>query len=338
MQSIRLPTMVGYCLVGVGIGMLAACQLFKLHDIIVPDSSLYGYGCHDEDSKPVMRGLLHTLACIVCFITLLVQKWLYGTTRHPSDFVLAYFGMQYFASGMYHRFRLYPSVVSVFTSVDIGWIAATIIGCSMMVKLNKLRHVLYVFLTFVLLCFVAEYLYRGFGQQRYIEAGQWMENVKNIKEGIQDFWFIHSLSFEPWVWVGLKAISGISFALVPFFSPAALQFSSYDFTKKCLFFASFASYMAAFVCFGLQTASRKGVTVHIPWHVNNVWGFHEDFHLILVIAHTFTSQMYDVIYNDDDGGLGIEAFFRTFKQIVGQVESEHRGEFMDFFVENFVQI
>ena len=69
----------------------------------------------------------------------------YGSRRHPSDFVMAFFSMQYFASAIYHRHRAYPTVISTFTNVDMGWIACTIIGCSLMVRLKKLRHVLFVF-------------------------------------------------------------------------------------------------------------------------------------------------------------------------------------------------
>lgn len=93
-----------------------------------------------------------------------------------------------------------------------------------------------------------------------------------------------------------------SFALIPFFSPAALQFGKYDRTQKAMFALTFCSYMLAFVCFGLQTLSRKSdFDLTIVWHVENVWGYHEDFHLILVMAHTFTSQMYDYIYADVKG-------------------------------------
>ena len=38
-----------------------------------------------------------------------------------------------------------------------------------------------------------------------------------IKRNIKSKGFIYSNLLEPWVWVGLKAISGISFALIPFF-------------------------------------------------------------------------------------------------------------------------
>jgi len=107
----RLPTIVCYCLIGAGIGILAACQLFNLHEIQIGDGALFGYGCHEEESKPMMRGLLHLIACVVCSCTLLISYLLYGSTRHPSDFVMAYFSMQYFASAVYHRHRMYPTVV-----------------------------------------------------------------------------------------------------------------------------------------------------------------------------------------------------------------------------------
>merc|ERR1711871_1431181 len=149
------------------------------------------------------------------------------------------------------------------------------------------------------MCFLYEMISHGIPEQRKISAGQWIVHLNFMKRGIEIKTFIYSLGFEPWVWVGLKSISGISFALIPFFSPAALNFSKYDRTQKFLFLACFCSYLMAFVCFGLQTASRKGfLKVKIGWHVKNVWGYHEDFHLILVIAHTFTSQMYDVMFQD----------------------------------------
>ena len=129
--------------------MLAASQMFGLHNVNIQDESLFGYGCHEEESKPIMRGLLHTICALLCAVTLLIQTLFYGSTRHPSDFVMAYFSLQYFASAMYHRHRVYPSVVSIFTNVDIGWIAATIIGSSFMLRLQKVRHVLFYFLSFV---------------------------------------------------------------------------------------------------------------------------------------------------------------------------------------------
>ena len=41
-SPIRLPTVVGYVLIGTGVGILLACQMFKLHDIEVQETSLYG--------------------------------------------------------------------------------------------------------------------------------------------------------------------------------------------------------------------------------------------------------------------------------------------------------
>ena len=43
-----------------------------------------------------------------------------------------------------------------------------------------------------------------------------------------------------------------------------------------------------------------GIDVQIGWHVDNVWGYHEDFHFILVIAHTFTSHLYDTLFEDNN--------------------------------------
>ncbi|GMI40724.1 hypothetical protein TrCOL_g10094 [Triparma columacea] len=332
-SSIRLPTQVGYALIGVGFGILGACQLFELHNIEIHDSSLFGYGCHEEESKPIMRGLLHLIASVVCMCTLIISYLMYGSTRHPSDFVMAFFSMQYFASAVFHRHRLFPSVVSTFTNVDIGWIACTIIGCSMMVRLKKLRHVLYCFSTFVGLCFLYELVSHGIPEQRKISAGQWIEHLRFMKSGIEMKTFIYSLGFEPWVWVGFKAISGISFALIPFFSPTALNFSKYDRTMKTLFLACFCSYLMAFVCFGLQTASRKGgFIIKIPWHVENVWGYHEDFHLILVVAHTFTSQMYDVMFKDTVvEGSTLEGM----RRIVEKIEKDYQEDYVHFLNDNF---
>ena len=104
-RPVRLPTQVGYSIIGIGFGMLAACQLFKLHDIQVEESSLFGYGCHEEESKPIMRGVLHTVACVVCLASMTFQYVAKGSSRHPSDFVMAYFLAQYFASATYHRAR-----------------------------------------------------------------------------------------------------------------------------------------------------------------------------------------------------------------------------------------
>ena len=59
--------------------------------------------------------------------------------------------------------------------MDIGWIACTIIGCSLMVRLQKLRHVLFGFLAFVGMCFAVDVLSHGIPEQRGIEAGQWVE-------------------------------------------------------------------------------------------------------------------------------------------------------------------
>mmetsp|Transcript_13215 Transcript_13215/g.26964 ORF Transcript_13215/g.26964 Transcript_13215/m.26964 type:complete len:423 (+) Transcript_13215:180-1448(+) len=332
-SSLRLPTQVCYALIGVGLGILAACQLFELHNIEVEEGSMFGYGCHEEESKPIMRGLLHLIACGVCMCTLITSYLLYGSTRHPSDFVMAFFSMQYFASAVFHRHRMYPTVVSIFTNVDIGWIACTIIGCSMMVRLKKLRHVIYCFSTFVGMCFLYEMISHGIPEQRKISAGQWIEHLNFMKRGIEIKTFIYSLGFEPWVWVGLKSISGISFALIPFFSPAALNFSKYDRTQKFLFLACFCSYLMAFVCFGLQTASRKGfLKVKIGWHVKNVWGYHEDFHLILVIAHTFTSQMYDVMFQDViEGGGAVEGM----RRIIERIEKDYQEDYVHFLNENF---
>lgn len=164
---------------------------------------------------------------------------------------------------------------------------------------------------------------------------QWLEHLKLMKNGIEMKTFIYSLGFEPWVWVGLKVISGISFSLIPFFSPAALNFSKYDRREKMLFIACGGTFILAFVCFGLQTASRKGMQLKIIWHVDNVWGYHEDFHLILVIAHTVTSQMYDVMFQDIvDGGGSIEGI----KRIVERIEKDYQEDYIDFLNENFETI
>ena len=79
--------------------------MFSLHSVSVSESQLFGYSCHDEDGKPIMRGLLHAISCVVC-ISAMGLSWLkYGSRRHPSDFVMAFFSMQYFASAVYHRHR-----------------------------------------------------------------------------------------------------------------------------------------------------------------------------------------------------------------------------------------
>merc|ERR1712078_298337 len=89
----------------------------------------------------------------------------------------------------------------------------------------------------------------------------------------------------------------------------------------------------AFVCFGLQTASRKGfLKVKIGWHVKNVWGYHEDFHLILVIAHTFTSQMYDVMFQDViEGGGAVEGM----RRIIERIEKDYQEDYVPFLNETF---
>ena len=87
--------------------------------------------------------------------------------------------------------------------------------------------------------------------------------------------FVYSLSFDPWVWVACKTLSGISFALIPFFSPIALNFSTYTREQKVLYFLCINTFLLSFVCFGLQTASRSGLELKLFWHVKNVWGFHE---------------------------------------------------------------
>ena len=43
-----------------------------------------------------------------------------------------------------------------------------------------------------------------------------------------------------------------------------------------------------------------GIDVQIGWHVDNVWGYHEDFHFILVIARTFTSHLNDTLFEDNN--------------------------------------
>ena len=51
MGVVRLPTFVGYALVGCGIGILSGSQLFKLHGVTVDREVLFGYGCHEEEPK-----------------------------------------------------------------------------------------------------------------------------------------------------------------------------------------------------------------------------------------------------------------------------------------------
>jgi hypothetical protein len=36
------------------------------------------------------------------------------------------------------------------------------------------------------------------------------------------------------------------------------------------------TFLLSFVCFGLQSASRAGMELKLFWHVDNVWGYHED--------------------------------------------------------------
>jgi len=93
----------------------------------------------------------------------------------------------------------------------------------------------------------------------------------------------------------------------------------------------------------MQTLTRKGIiNTVIPWHVKNVWGYHEDFHLILVIAHTFTSHLYDTLFQDnndkgdwvvvsqlipnaDHARVAYEAVERTRVDAVGRIEGVREG-------------
>lgn len=334
---LRLPTIACYCLIGVGLGILAACQIVRHHGMVPAPKDLYGYGCHEEESKPIMRGLLHLIACVVCGGTLTIQTFLKGSTRHPSDFVMAYFAMQYFASAIYHRQHASPSVVSVFTLVDIGWIAITILGCALVLKLKKVRHVMYMFLCFASAAFLYESIAReGFDFLKYknynlpanglrIVPGEYLLNLESFAKKVKVDKFIYSHWFENWIWTGLKILSAISFAIVPFVSPTALDFRKYNSNRRVLFFCCISCFLVAFLCFGLQTASRKGMSVSIPWHVRDVWGFHEDFHFILVIAHTFTSHLYDTVYYDINTTPGASSSFDTVWKIVKAVSDDYNN-------------
>ena len=115
--------------------------------------------------------------------------------------------------------------------------------------------------------------------------------------------YLYSLPFEESVWAGLKCFSAISFALVPIFSPLFKKSSilQRSFQQYVLMFMAVGSFLLSFTCFALQTLTRRGVIeVQIGWHVDNVWGYHEDFHFILVIAHTFTSHLYDTLFEDNN--------------------------------------
>lgn len=63
--------------------------------------------------------------------------------------------------------------------------------------------------SFVAICFVVEVVSHGLPEQKYVEAGDWLEHLSQFKENIKVKSFIYSHFYEPWVWVGLKAISGI---------------------------------------------------------------------------------------------------------------------------------
>ena len=186
----------------------------------------------------------------------------------------------------------------------------------------------------MLLCFVVEVLFHGIPEQKIVAKGQWIEHLSLFNRGIHVKHFIYSLNIEPWIWVGMKSISGISFAMVPFFSPAALNFTSGDKTQQCLFVMTLISYLMAFLCFGLQTASKKGVfSGKIIWHVDNVWGYHEDFHLILVIAHTLTSHMYDHMFADmhiPSNGIRF-----SLNKILERIESDYQEDYVAFLNDNF---
>ena len=157
---LRLPTFVCYVLIGVGLGMCVAIQTITLHQIPIPDSSLFRYHMHEDENKPIMRGLLHTISAFLSLVTLAVST-LTNRHRHPSDFVMAYFCCQYFASAVYHRNQSNIILTGIFVNVDIGWIAATIIGSSAMIRFRKKRHVGFLFLTVVSTSIVYEVVCRG---------------------------------------------------------------------------------------------------------------------------------------------------------------------------------
>eukprot|EP00948_MAST-09A_sp_MAST-9A-sp1_P003358 g3358.t1 len=334
----RLPTQVGYALIGLGFGMLVTCQLFHVHSIKVTPESLFGYGCHVEAAKPIMRGWLHTFAALICFVAMCVQYIVKGATRQPSDFVMAYFTAQYFSSAIFHR-NSSPVIVSTFTIVDMAWITLTIIGCAGMYQFKKIRYVLFTFATLVLSAGIYEvFAHRlptmGFFSSKIL-AGAYEENLRALKENIKLDNFVYPITIDPFIWAGLRACGGISLALIPLLSPIALNYSKYTRRQKTLVFLSLSSFGLAFACYTLQSITRLGLTSRplIPgWHVEHVWGFHEDFHLILVIAHTFTSQLYDVIYSDRDQELGrgdlnkVEGSFMESMQIIANRISEENAE------------
>ena len=76
---LRLPTFVCYVLIGVGLGMCVAIQTITLHQIPIPDSSLFRYHMHEDENKPIMRGLLHTISAFLSLVTLAVSTL---TNRH----------------------------------------------------------------------------------------------------------------------------------------------------------------------------------------------------------------------------------------------------------------
>jgi len=206
----------------------------------------------------------------------------------------------------------------------MGWIAATIVGGSQIIKFKKVRYVLFTFATFVGLAFLYEIAAHGLPDAHSeIHAGAWIDNLKNMKNNEAIKHFVYSLSIDPYVWIGCKTLSGISFALVPFFSPIALNFGTYTRQQKVLYVLCIGTFLLSFVCFGLQTASRSGMEFKLVWHVENVWGFHEDFHLILCMAHTFTSQLYDVVYESDVG----ETPMDTINRILERINHEYKNEY-----------
>jgi len=231
---LKPPTFMCYVMIGIGVGMLMAAQTFSLHDINPTENNLFRYHMHEDEAKPVMRGLLHSITSVVCCLTLsanTIFKWSEG--RHPSDFVMCYFLFQYFASAIYHRQRENVMLTAIFVNVDIGWIAATIIGSSAMIRFRKKRHVVYLFLSVVFLAGCYEILCRGYlsdynvkeiwenYQQRLrkLPIGK-MLNKNRFTEGNNVVWagilqyldlarkrggvYLYSLPFEESIWAGLK--------------------------------------------------------------------------------------------------------------------------------------
>jgi hypothetical protein len=85
-----------------------------------------------------MRGALHCICAFVSWVALLIKVIFWNKKekdtnqilRHPSDFGLIFFGIQYTVSGVYHVHTSLPTLVSLFYLLDMGWIPILIIYLS----------------------------------------------------------------------------------------------------------------------------------------------------------------------------------------------------------------